>query len=142
MIQRSQDPFTCLTKNYSCIIAYWNAIFLLFENIRTIEQMEGFVLNKIIILFFLIMFFIGTDTFIVSPLLPILRESFGISIEQSGWIVSAYALGYALFALIAGPLSDAWNRKKYYCSACLVSVSSLYFAALPLIFGPCLLFAY
>ncbi|APQ59601.1 MFS transporter [Paenibacillus polymyxa] len=69
-------------------------------------------MNKIITLFFFIMFFIGTDTFIVSPLLPILRESFGISIEQSGWIVSAYALGYAVFALIAGPLSDEWNRKK------------------------------
>ncbi|WP_226002157.1 MFS transporter [Paenibacillus sp. BJ-4] len=69
-------------------------------------------MNKIITLFFFIMFFIGTDTFIVSPLLPILRETFGISVEQSGWIVAAYALGYAVFALIAGPLSDGWNRKK------------------------------
>ncbi len=58
------------------------------------------------------MFIIGTDTFIVSPLLPTLRNAFDISIESSGWIVSAYALGYAVFALIAGPLSDGWNRKK------------------------------
>ncbi|MGQ3478711.1 MFS transporter [Paenibacillus sp. TY11] len=69
-------------------------------------------MNKNIILLFFIMFFIGTDTFIVSPLLPMLRDTFGISVEQSGWIVSAYALGYAVFALIAGPLSDGWNRKK------------------------------
>lgn len=69
-------------------------------------------MNKNIILFFFVMFFIGTDTFIVSPLLPMLRDDFGISVEQSGWIVSAYALGYAVFALIAGPLSDGWNRKK------------------------------
>lgn len=69
-------------------------------------------MNKIITLFFFIMFFIGTDTFIVSPLLPIFRDAFGISVEQSGWIISAYALGYAVFALIAGPLSDGWNRKK------------------------------
>ena len=27
-------------------------------------------------------------------------------------MVSTYALGYALFALIAGPISDGMNRKK------------------------------
>ncbi|UKJ43652.1 MFS transporter [Lysinibacillus sp. 1 U-2021] len=69
-------------------------------------------MKKILTLFFFIMFIIGTDTFIVSPLLPTLRDVFDISIEKSGWIVSAYALGYALFALISGPLSDSWNRKK------------------------------
>lgn len=69
-------------------------------------------MKKIITLFFFIMFIIGTDTFIVSPLLPTLRNVFNISIEKSGWIVSAYALGYATLALIAGPLSDGWNRKK------------------------------
>ncbi|GMX61416.1 MFS transporter [Paenibacillus elgii] len=69
-------------------------------------------MNRVIVLFFCIMFIIGTDTFIASPLLPTLREAFGVSVERSGWIVSAYALGYALFALVAGPLSDGWNRKK------------------------------
>ncbi|NEN86514.1 MFS transporter [Paenibacillus elgii] len=69
-------------------------------------------MNRVITLFFCIMFIIGTDTFIASPLLPTLREAFGVSVERSGWIVSAYALGYALFALVAGPLSDGWNRKK------------------------------
>lgn len=58
------------------------------------------------------MFIIGTDLFIVSPLLPTLRNAFHISVESSGWIVSSFAFGYALFALFAGPLSDGWNRKK------------------------------
>ncbi|MFW5435381.1 MFS transporter [Paenibacillus apiarius] len=70
----------------------------------------------IMTLFFFTMFVIGTDTFIVSPLLPALRQVFHISAEQSGWLVSAYALGYAGFALIAGPLSDGFNRKS-----CLVA---------------------
>ncbi|MET1249421.1 MFS transporter [Sporolactobacillus sp. STCC-11] len=61
--------------------------------------------------FFCLTFIIGTDTFLVSPLLPTLRYIYGISVEQSGWIISAYALGYAVFALIVGPLSDQWNRK-------------------------------
>lgn len=58
------------------------------------------------------MFVVGTDTFLISPLLPTLRNEFGVSVEMSGWMMGAYALGYALFALVAGPLSDGWNRKK------------------------------
>ncbi|MCY8203093.1 MFS transporter [Bacillus sp. N12A5] len=57
------------------------------------------------------MFVIGTDTFLLSPLLPLLQNQFGVSTDLSGWMVSAYALGYALFALIAGPFSDRLNRK-------------------------------
>ncbi|MFB9328866.1 MFS transporter [Paenibacillus aurantiacus] len=63
-------------------------------------------------LFFLVMFVIGTDTFLISPLIPTLQALFHIPTAYSGWMVGAYALGYALFALIAGPLSDGWNRKK------------------------------
>ncbi|WP_334074477.1 MULTISPECIES: MFS transporter [Paenibacillus] len=69
-------------------------------------------MNRIIILYFLLMFLIGTDTFLISPLLPVLRETYGISVASSGWMIGAYALGYALFALVIGPLSDGWNRKK------------------------------
>ncbi|AJY75552.1 MFS transporter [Paenibacillus beijingensis] len=69
-------------------------------------------MKSILSLYFLIAFAIGTDTFLVSPLLPTLRQQFHISVEASGWMIGAYALGYALFALIAGPLSDGLNRKK------------------------------
>ncbi|MEI2631304.1 MULTISPECIES: MFS transporter [Bacillus] len=66
---------------------------------------------KHIWLFFSVMFVIGTDTFLLSPLLPLLQEQFHVSTDLSGWMVSAYALGYALFALVAGPISDRLNRK-------------------------------
>ncbi|MNB74842.1 Purine efflux pump PbuE [compost metagenome] len=69
-------------------------------------------MKKILSLYFLIMFIIGTDTFLTSPLLPTLRHEFNISVEVSGWLVGAYALGFALFALVAGPISDSLNRKK------------------------------
>ena len=69
-------------------------------------------MNKIMILFFIMMFMIGTDTFLISPLLPTLQTVYGIPTEISGWLVSAYALGYAVFALIAGPISDGLNRKR------------------------------
>lgn len=60
---------------------------------------------------FATMFVIGTDTFVVAPLLPTLSKLFGIPYAVSGWMVSAYALGYACFALISGPISDYLDRR-------------------------------
>lgn len=60
---------------------------------------------------FATMFVIGTDTFLVAPMLPTLAENFDVSTGVSGWMVSAYALGFALFALVAGPLSDGRDRR-------------------------------
>jgi MFS transporter, DHA1 family, inner membrane transport protein len=64
------------------------------------------------LLAFATMFVIGTDTFLVAPLLPTLAHTFDVSDGVSGWMVSAYALGYALFALVAGPLSDGRDRRR------------------------------
>ncbi|UUZ97677.1 MFS transporter [Paenibacillus sp. P25] len=46
------------------------------------------------------------------PLIPTLQELYGVPTEMSSWMIGAYTLGASLFALIAGPLSDGWNRKK------------------------------
>lgn len=81
---------------------------------------------KLTALFFLIMFVIGTDTFLISPLIPTLQDLFHIPTEYSGWMVGSYALGYAIFALIAGPLSDGWDRKKVMLSGMVCfSVSTM-----------------
>ncbi|MEX0379055.1 MFS transporter [Bacillus sp. S4] len=69
-------------------------------------------MKRVLGVFFMIMFMIGTDTFLISPLLPTLQQVYHVSTELSGWMVSSYALGYAGFALIAGPISDGLNRKK------------------------------
>ncbi|WP_406189874.1 MFS transporter [Streptomyces griseus] len=61
---------------------------------------------------FVTMFVIGTDTFLVAPMLPTLSDEFGVTTSVSGWMVSAYALGFALFALVAGPLSDGRDRRS------------------------------
>ncbi|RLP09572.1 MFS transporter [Propionibacterium australiense] len=60
---------------------------------------------------FATLFVIGTDTFLTAPLLPLLQRELDVSVSRSGWLVSAYALGYAVFALIAGPLSDRFDRR-------------------------------
>ncbi|WP_377865988.1 MFS transporter [Bacillus sp. R86525] len=69
-------------------------------------------MKRVLAVFFTIMFMIGTNTFLISPLLPTLQQVYHVSTELSGWMVSSYALGYAGFALIAGPISDGLNRKK------------------------------
>ncbi|MFC5648557.1 MFS transporter [Paenibacillus solisilvae] len=77
-------------------------------------------------LFFLIMFMIGTDTFLISPLLPTLQMQFGVSTDIAGWMLGAYTLGSAVFALIAGPLSDGWNRRTVLlCGLVGFSVSTI-----------------
>lgn len=83
-------------------------------------------MRRYTVLFFLIMFMIGTDTFLISPLLPTLQTQFGVSTGIAGWMLGAYTLGSALFALIAGPLSDGWNRRTVLLSGLLgFSVSTI-----------------
>ncbi|WP_422851505.1 MFS transporter [Enterococcus plantarum] len=65
----------------------------------------------------------------MSPLLPTLTKLYNISPSISGWMVSAYAIGYALFALISGPISDGRDRKK------VMSVGLVAFAISTLICG-------
>lgn len=44
--------------------------------------------RKFSILGFTVMFLIGSDTFVVAPLLPSLAKAFDVSMTQSGWLVS------------------------------------------------------
>lgn len=69
-------------------------------------------MKKLLTLSFLVMFLIGTDTFLVSPLLPALSVQMSFPIAQGGWLVSAYAIGYCVAAIIIGPLSDELNRRN------------------------------
>ena len=43
---------------------------------------------------FFTMFAIGTDTFLVAPLLPLLQRELDVPLSRAGWLVSAYALGW------------------------------------------------
>ena len=67
--------------------------------------------RKLSLLGFAAMFLIGSDTFVVAPLMPSLAKAFDVSTTQSGWLVSVYAIGYALTGLVSGPISDRGNRR-------------------------------
>lgn len=64
---------------------------------------------------FVVQFLIGTDTFLVAPLLPLLTERFGNPGNRAGWMISAYAIGYCVTALFSGPMSDRFDRKHVLC---------------------------
>lgn len=66
--------------------------------------------SQITAIMFVIVFAVGTDTFLVSPLLPDVSVAFGLSGSTGGSLIQAYALAYACSAVVLGPLSDRIGR--------------------------------
>jgi multidrug resistance protein len=67
--------------------------------------------NGIVFILFMIIFLIGSDTFLVSPLIPILSKDLNVTVSQAGLLVIAYSLPYAICGFAFGPLSDKVGRK-------------------------------
>jgi len=61
---------------------------------------------------FLIVFIIGADSFIISPLLPAIAKEFQVSISQTALSITVYALCYAVGSPFLGPLGDKFDKKK------------------------------
>src|SRR5262245_30219168 len=54
----------------------------------------------------LTLFVIGTDLFVVSPLLPFVKDRYNVDVATAGWTVTAFALAYMVAAPWFGGLSD------------------------------------
>ncbi|WP_214464009.1 MFS transporter [Levilactobacillus brevis] len=65
---------------------------------------------------FLVVFVMGADSFIISPLLPAIARSYQTTVEQAALAVTAYALGYAGGAPFFGPLGDYFDKKRLLAS--------------------------
>ncbi|WRZ95256.1 MFS transporter [Streptomyces sp. NBC_01007] len=61
---------------------------------------------------FTLLFLFGTETFLVSPLLPTIAEDIGVSESAAASSVTAYVLVYAVFAPFLGVLSDRFGRRR------------------------------
>ncbi|WP_461178527.1 MFS transporter [Virgibacillus ainsalahensis] len=57
------------------------------------------------------LFLMGTDLFVVSPLLPFISEAYKVSPEATGWMVTVFAVTYAFSAPFFGWLSDKKGRR-------------------------------
>ncbi|MFK4227091.1 MFS transporter [Streptomyces sp. NPDC019890] len=54
---------------------------------------------------------VGSDTLVVSPLIPSIAAATHTSAHSGGLLVTAYALVYAVLGPLFGPVSDRWGRK-------------------------------
>ena len=54
------------------------------------------------------------DTTIVNVALPAIQESLGASSAQLVWIISGYALSFAVLLITGGRLGDRYGRKRVF----------------------------
>jgi predicted MFS family arabinose efflux permease len=80
------------------------------------------------------LFTVGTDLFVVSPLIPIISDNFQVSTQSAGLMVTAFALGYILAAPVFGHLADRVGRRLIltWCLAGFAAANLLTAAALTL----------
>jgi len=71
----------------------------------------------------LTMFVIGTELFVVSPLLPLIGATYRIPPERVGLCVTAFAVVYVLSAPLLGLLSDRSGRRRV-LTFCLVAFAA------------------
>jgi predicted MFS family arabinose efflux permease len=75
-------------------------------------------------------FFVAVSVnYVISPVLPVIARTFGISISAAGSLVAIYSICYAFSALALGPTSDHFGRKPMIVSALVV------FAAMTVLCG-------
>ncbi len=60
---------------------------------------------------YLLLFLIGTETFLVSPILPTIAGSLGVSEKAAATTVTAYTVVYAVTAPFLGAVSDRFGRQ-------------------------------
>jgi predicted MFS family arabinose efflux permease len=68
----------------------------------------------------LTLWLVGTDLFVVSPLLPDVRHSLSVSTSAAGWTVTAFALAYLLGGPSLGALADRIGHRRVLGAALVV----------------------
>lgn len=74
--------------------------------------------------FYFLLFLVGTETFLISPILPEIAQTFSISITKATHITTSYVLVYAFLSPFLGIISDKINRHAFF-----VIGSILFFSA-------------
>ncbi|MEC5317339.1 MFS transporter [Brenneria populi subsp. brevivirga] len=64
-----------------------------------------------LIVAFITMLIVGTDLFVVSPLLSMIAESLNVSVGEAGISVTIFSLAYLLSAPIFGMIGDKFEKK-------------------------------
>lgn len=73
----------------------------------------------------------GYDTAVIAGAIDYLQEKFALSPGMKGWTTSNILLGCAVGAAFAGPLSDAFGRKRMLILAAVLFAVSAVWSAIP-----------
>jgi predicted MFS family arabinose efflux permease len=68
--------------------------------------------SRLILILGLSGFVVMADNWVVSPILPAIARSIGVSPVQAGLLISAYMIPFGLFQLVFGPLSDRYGKRQ------------------------------
>ena len=68
--------------------------------------------NHLILILGLAGFVVMADNWVVSPILPAIASSIGVSPVQAGLLISAYMIPFGLFQLVFGPLADRYGKRQ------------------------------
>ncbi|MBA3357022.1 MAG: MFS transporter [Pyrinomonadaceae bacterium] len=82
---------------------------------------------RVVIGVLFLLFFLGVgDAQMISPLLPLMAKEFEVSIGAVGKLIgSVYAIAAAAAALLSGPLSDRYGRRRFLEIAVVIFTLSL-----------------
>lgn len=99
------------------------------DGAETGEKTNSAPRASLVMAILLLMFFLGTsDNQMISPLLPLIARDFGYAdrIGEVGKLIGpAYALAAALAALLVGPISDKYGRRRFLLYASILFAVSL-----------------
>src|SRR5437016_120002 len=80
----------------------------------------------------LTMFLVGTELFVLSPLLPMLAADYGVSPTLAGWCVTVFSLAYIGIAPLLGHFADRVGRRQVLtCSLLVFGAANLLTAMAP-----------
>lgn len=68
----------------------------------------------------LTLFAVGTDLFVVSPLLPTIGRTFSVPEGEVGWMVTSFAIMYVIGGPLLGALADRVGRRRVLVTALVV----------------------
>jgi predicted MFS family arabinose efflux permease len=68
--------------------------------------------SRLILILGLTGFVVMADNWVVSPILPAIAKSIGVSPVRAGLLISAYMIPFGLFQLVFGPLSDRYGKRQ------------------------------
>src|ERR1051326_5698751 len=69
------------------------------------------------------LFVIGTDLFIVSPLIPTFANEFLVGTAAAGLTVTVFSLGYFVAAPVFGGIADRFGRRRM-LTLCLLAFAA------------------